>query len=566
MENKINKIKTRDELKVISLGGLGEVGKNCYVIEYKNDIYVVDYGVLFPDKEYLGIDYIIPNYNYLKENESRIKAMFITHAHEDHIGGVPFLLKKVKIPVIYSPLTASLLIEKKMKEHKVSVPIRLLNDNSILKFGDVTVTAFHQTHSTPDSLGFFFETPVGNIATTGDFKVDFSPSGEEIADFHKMVDISKKGVMCLLSDSTNSQREGMSQSSDLIGENLKLLMKEAQGRILYTTFASHINRVQKIIEGALENNRKICVFGRSMKANVAIGIKTKYIDLPREKLIDPKEIGNYKPEEICILSTGSQGEELAALSRIANGLNPNIELNESDTVVFASNPIPGNNFPIGKIVDSLHKTGCKIIINTDYFKTHTSGHGSKEEQKLLLALFKPNYFMPIHGTHGMLSEHKKTAQHVGIEKNKIFILDNGDATIFTRDNKPEIKKNYTLGNSIFVSGINIDVKYKKHQINRVASDGIVLINTVINKRRDIISYPQLTTRGFVIIAESLDLLSELQRFFVKIYKTNVSKKITNFKRFLEDTMYEYILEKTKKKPTIRVNVIQELKNEDLKKD
>lgn len=546
----------RNKLKVMALGGLGEVGKNCYVIEYGSKLFVVDFGVLFPDKNQLGVDYVIPNYEYLKQNERRIEGLFITHGHEDHIGGIPFLLKKVRIKKIYAPLIAKMMIEKKLKDHNISnVKLIEINEYSALKFNEVTMYTYHQTHSIPDSLGFFFETPVGNVATTGDFKIDFSPSGEKRADFEKMVDLSKKGVTLLISDSTNALKSGFSISSDDIGNNLKLLMKEAKGRILYTTFASHINRVQKIVEGALENNRKICVLGRSMKTNITIGITSGYIKLKKSDLIDPKEISKYNPEQICILSTGSQGEVLAALSRIAHGLNPHIDLSEEDTVVFASSPIPGNNYQIGKVIDQLKRTGCKVVSNQPYLLTHTSGHASQEEEKLILSLFKPKHFMPMHGTYQMISGHRATAVKLGMNKKDTYLMDNGDVLVFTKTEQPKIIRKYAKGKSVFVSGNNIDVSLKDSNISKVASDGILIFTTLRKKNNYLVAYPQLTTRGFVLINSSLDTLKKIQKKFITIFNENRKLNDDELLEKINTNLSRYIYNETGKSPFIKVNLI-----------
>lgn len=547
--------KAKNEIRIMSLGGMGEVGKNCYVIEYKDDLFIIDYGVLFPSEEHIGVDYIIPNFTYLKQNEKRIKGLFITHGHEDHIGGIPFLLKKVNIKNIYAPKIAKFLIEKKLKEHKLSAEIKELSEDITLNFNEVKIHTFHQTHSIPNSIGIFFETPIGNVATTGDFKVDFSPSGEAQTNFHKITRLSDKGVLCLLSDSTNSLREGISPSSEEIGENLKLLIKEAKGRILFTTFASHINRVQKIVEGCLETDRKICVLGRSMKNNLKIGMQAKYINLKNSDLIDLKEVKNYPPEKVCIISTGSQGEPLAALSRIAHGQNPNISLSEEDTVVFASSPIPGNNYKIGKVIDQLYKTKCKVIINSSHFKTHTSGHASKEEQKLMLSLFKPEYFLPIHGNYFMLLEHKLTGKSVGIDPDKIFLFDNGDVLTFGADKKPRITRKEVPGNSIFVAGNNINVSLEDSNMKQLASDGILIISMLLDKNKKIISYPQITTRGFVIINKELDLLKQIQKHFIGIYNNLETKDPKKKEKEIITKLSKFIYNKTQKTPIISLNTI-----------
>ncbi len=544
-----------ENIKIMALGGLGEVGKNCYVIEYKRDLFVIDYGVLFPDKDQLGVDYIIPNYQYLKNNQQRIRGLFITHGHEDHIGGIPFLLKTLNIPAIYAPLTAKLMIEKKLKEHKLSQKIIEINDQTTLKFGDVTIETFRQTHSIPDSLGLFFETPLGNIVSTGDFKVDFSPPGQKAADFHKMVHLANKGVLCLLSDSTNAQTPGFSLSESTVGKNLKTLIKEAEGRIMFTTFASNINRVQQIIEGSLENNRKVCILGRSLVNALQIGTKTGYINIKPKDLIEPKQIKNYDPNEVVIISTGSQGESLAALSRIAHGLNPHIVLDSTDTIVFASNPIPGNNYQIGKVIDALAKTECKIIKNTDMFKTHASGHASQEEQKLLLTLWQPKYFAPIHGTYNMLKAHKKTAVLLGIEDENVFLIDNGDV-LYMNAKKPFIRRKEVAGNSIFISGNNINVSLTDGTMDKLASDGILIFTAIYDEQLNLVSYPQIITRGFIVINESLKLLRDIQSVFLEHYHQNKKMEINELQTILATKMSEYILERTDKMPLVSCNLIK----------
>lgn len=551
-----NEAKNFNSVKVMALGGLGEVGKNCYVIEYLDGLYVIDFGVMFPDKNQLGVDYIIPNYDYLKKNEDRIKGLFITHGHEDHIGGIPFLLKKVKIPQIYAPLTAKLMIDKKLKEHKLKVKIQIIDANSVMNFDKVSIHAFRVTHSIPDALGFFIETPDGNLVTTGDFKIDFSPPGQEIADFHKMVELSKRGIMCMLSDSTNAMTPGISLSESVVGKNLRTLIKEANGRIFFTTFASNINRVQQIIQGAVEDGRKVCVIGRSLVNAIDIGAKTKYIKIKKRDLIEQKQIKDYKPEEVCIITTGSQGESLAALSRIAGGLNVHIELSHEDTVVFASNPIPGNNYQIGKVIDSLYRTGCKIVKNEDEFKTHASGHASSEEQKLLLGLWKPRNFAPVHGTHNMLIAHKKSAMLMGMKEENTFILRNGQILEF-KNGVGEILKEQVPGHSVFVSGNNINISLKESTMEQLASEGIlVFVSYYQKKSKKLISYPQITTRGFIVINESIGMLKNLQSEFVKVYNLNKKMKMDELIVTVNEHLMEYIRKETGKVPFITTQLIK----------
>ncbi|MGL4589364.1 MAG: ribonuclease J [Mycoplasmatales bacterium] len=550
------KMKTPNgEIKILALGGLGEVGKNCYVIDYKDEIYVIDYGVMFPDKDQLGIDYILPNYEYLLKNQHRIKGLFITHGHEDHIGGIPFLLRKVKIPKIYAPKTAKLMIEKKLKEAKIKIEITEIHDNSILDFGTLTIESFRQTHSIPDSLGFFIGTPDGNLVTTGDFKVDFSPPGQKAADFQKMVEIAKRGVMCLMSDSTNAQTPGFSLSEKTVGNNLKTLIAESTGRILFTTFASNINRVQQIIEGALENDRKICVIGRSLVNALDTGSKTKYIKVTKKDLIEPKMIKSLPADKVCIICTGSQGESLAALARIAGNLNPHFTLSENDTVVFASNPIPGNNYQIGKVIDILHQRNCKIIRNSDVFKTHASGHASQEEQKLLITLFQPEFFAPIHGTYNMQVAHKKTAIQLGVPEEKCLLIDNGDCLSFN-NRKPSISRRYAPGNSMYVSGNNINVSLSESSMDKLASDGIMVFVATYNQNRKLITFPQITTRGFIVINESLNLLRAFQTEFTRLFNSNSKLEDEELQLLLNSQMSSFIFKKTGKIPLVSTNLIQ----------
>lgn len=543
------------KLRLMALGGLGEVGKNCYVIEYNNGIYIIDFGVMFPGKEDLGIDYIVSNMDYLKENEKKIKGLFITHGHEDHIGGIPFLLRSIKIPRIYAPQTANLMIQKKLKEHKITAQIQEITSSDTLKFSGVVVHPYRVTHSIPDSYGFMFETPAGNIVTTGDFKIDFAPPGQEAAEFHRIVDLARKGVLCMLSDSTNAMTQGFSLSESSVARNLNLLLREAEGRIFFTTFASNIPRVAQIIEGAVAQGRKACVIGRSLNNAIEIGMKSKYITVKKSDIIDIKQVKNYQPNEVCIISTGSQGEELAALSRLATGQNAHISLDATDTIVFASNPIPGNNYQIGKVIDALHVTGCKIIRNTPEFKTHASGHASSEEQKLLLTLFRPTHFWPVHGTHNMLTAHKASAVMTGVDANNIHLLRNGDFLEFENGNAKIIPAQ-TSGVPVYVSNNKIGVSPSKANVYQLASEGIVIIVGLVDKKtKKFISYPQITTRGFVVINESLDVLRKLQSEFIRIYNQNSRMKKAELITTINLEMTKHISELTGKTPYVATELI-----------
>ncbi|WOO88089.1 RNase J family beta-CASP ribonuclease [Mollicutes bacterium LVI A0039] len=543
------------KLRLMALGGLGEVGKNCYVLEHNNGIYIIDFGVMFPGRDDLGIDYIVSNFEYLKQNEKKIKGLFITHGHEDHIGGIPFLLRSVKIPKIYAPQTANLMIQKKLKEHKITASVQVIDSTDVMKFKGVTVYPFRMTHSIPDAYGFFFETDAGNVVTTGDFKVDFAPPGQEQAEFHRMVDLSRKGVMVMMSDSTNAMTPGFSLSESSVARNLKMLINEAEGRIFFTTFASNIPRVAEIINGAVLAGRKVCVIGRSLTNAIDIGLKTKYINVKKADIIEPKQVKNYEPHELVIITTGSQGEELAALSRLATGQNAHISLSSDDTIVFASNPIPGNNYQIGRVIDELYKTGCKIIRNTPEFKTHASGHASIEEQKLILSLFKPDMFWPVHGTHNMLTAHKKAAVEIGIAPDDVFILRNGDWLEF-HDKKPRILRSKVNGEAIYISNNKIGVSPKESNVGQLASEGILMIVCLYDKKtKRFISYPQITTRGFVVINESLDMLRKIQSEFIKVYNSNLKLKHDELIALLDLEMLEVVKKMTGKTPFVSTKLL-----------
>ena len=428
-----------------------------------------------------------------------------------------------------------------------------IDDNTDLRFGRVKITTFRQTHSIPDSLGFFFETPEGNVVTTGDFKVDFSPPGQEAPDFHKMAELSQKGVLCMLSDSTNAMTPGFSLSESEVGKNLKLLISEAEGRIIFTTFASNINRVEQIVEGALENKRKICIVGRSLTNALSVGQKTKYINVKKSDIIEPRDINKYKDNEVVIITTGSQGEVLAGLSRIATGSHPHIEIDSTDTVVFASNPIPGNNYYVGKVIDSLSKTGCNVITNTDVFKTHASGHASKEEQKMLLSLWKPKYFAPVHGTHYMQINHKESAKQLGIADKNVFILDNGDILHLT--DKPYIERNATNGESLYVSGNTITSGSKGKYTDKLASEGIFVISAIYDKNKNLISYPLTITRGLMIVNENIDIIQDTQKLFIDTYHKNKHQTRNTIEKKISIKLNEYFFKTLGKKPLLAVKLI-----------
>jgi len=544
--------------KVFALGGLGEVGKNMYCVMHENEIIITDVGVTFPD-DMTGIDYIIPDFTFLKKNEKKIKALFITHGHEDHIGGIPFLLQTVNIPAIYAPNQAIGLIRKKLDERNIDYKnLFVYNEESTIKFKNITVEFFMTTHSIPDSHGICITTPNGTIVTTGDFKFDFTPIGP-IANLHKMAEIGKRGVTLLLSDSTNALNEGISASESKVDEALSDIFKKHKGRIIIATFASNIYRLKHIVDTCKRNDRKIAIFGRSMNNNIEISIEGGYIS-NKEIFITPEEANSMPDNKVCLLCTGSQGEPLAALSRIANGSHRQINLKASDTVVFSSSAIPGNAVSISRTINKLYLKGVKVYTNTSLSDVHTSGHASEEELKLMIRLIKPKYFMPFHGEYRMLKRHADIAVMCDIPKENTFVLANGDV-LNIKDGEITKGENIQAGDS-YVDGNRIgdidNVVIKERKM--MAQDGIIIITLGISNNT-LVTRPSITTRGFVLVNDNIALLHDLENKC----KIIVDKKLKNnatyneIKTALISELSTYTDEKVGRCPTI-LPVIMEVKN------
>ena len=543
-----------ENTEVFALGGLGEVGKNMYVVKHKNEIIIVDAGVMFPEDELLGIDYVIPDFTYLQENESKIKYLLITHGHEDHIGGIPFLLNQVKIPKIYAPAQAKELIEKKLEERNINYKdLYIYNENTLLKTKYFNIEFFRTTHSIPDSHGISINTPNGTIVMTGDFKFDFTPIGP-MADLHKMAEIGKKGVKLLMSDSTNSLSKGISLSESVVDENLGEIFKNNKDkRIILATFASNIYRLKHIIEICRENKRKVALFGRSMDTSIDIAIKCGYIK-DKNIIVTPEEANQMDPKEVCLLCTGSQGEPLAALSRIASGTHKQIKLIPNDIVIFSSSPIPGNTMSVSRTINKLYLKGVKVYTHGDYFDIHSSGHAYQEELKLMIRLFMPEYFAPYHGEYRMLKTHTDLAVDCGIPRNKTFILENGQVL---KINKKEVKKQgHVQADDIYVDGTRIgDVS------NIVIKDRILMSNNgvlaiIINidsKNKVLLNTPLVTTRGYILVNENLDLIKEIELDSKKIINKKLKESKLNFtdiKNELINSLIPILSEKTGRTPII----------------
>ena len=541
--------------KVFALGGLGEVGKNMYCIMHENEIIIIDAGVIFPD-DMMGVDYIIPDFTFLKRNERKIKALFITHGHEDHIGAIPFLIQNVEIPAIYAPNQAVGLIKSKLEERNIQYKnLYVYNEQTKVKFKHMMVEFFMTTHSIPDSHGICVHTPNGTIVTTGDFKFDLTPIGP-MANLHKMAEIGKKGVTLLLSDSTNALNEGFSTSESKVDEALSDIFRKHHGRIIIATFASNIYRLKHIVDTCKRNNRKIAIFGRSMTTNIEISIEGGYIK-NKGIFITPEEANSMPDHKVCLLCTGSQGEPLAALSRIANGSHKQIKLKSNDTVVFSSSAIPGNAVSISRTINKLYLKGVKVYTNTSLSDVHTSGHASQEELKLMIRLIKPKYFMPVHGEYRMLKEHADLGVMCDIPKENTFVLSNGD--VLNIKNRHITKGEPVIAGDSYVDGNkigdvdNIVIKERKS----MSQDGIVIITLAI-KNNKLLANPTVTTRGFVLVNDNLELLHDLENK-TKLVVENKLKNINELKSLIISELVSYIYDKTGRKPTI-LPVIMEIKS------
>ena len=561
-------MKEENITKVFALGGLGEVGKNMYCVQNKDEIIIVDSGVMFPEDDLLGIDYVIPDYTYLKLNESKIKALLITHGHEDHIGSIPFLLQSVNIPKIYAPAQAKALIDKKLEEKNIKYKnLIVYNENTKIKTKYFNIEFFRTTHSIPDSHGIALHTPNGTIVMTGDFKIDLTPIGP-MSNIHKMARIGETGVRLLMSDSTNATIPGTSLSESVVDENLReIFSNEKENRIILATFASNIYRLKHIIEICRQNKRKVALFGRSMDTSIDIAIKCGYIK-DRKIIITPEEANRLKPSQVCLLCTGSQGEPLAALSRIANGSHKQIKLTPNDIVIFSSSPIPGNAASVAKTINKLYLKGVKVYTNGTT-EIHSSGHGCQNELKLMIRLFKPEYFAPYHGEYRMLKTHCDLATTCDIPKENTFILENGDVINLTKDRV--YKEGHVPADDIYVDGSrigdvgNLVIKDRK----LMSSNGILVIIANIDlANKKLLAKPMITTRGYILVNENEMLIKQIEKNAGIIIEKKLKAKNVNYadiKSELINGLMPFLADKTGRVPIIlpiimNINEKEETKN------
>ena len=539
--------------KVVALGGLGEVGKNMYIIEHNDELLIIDAGVMFPEDNLLGVDYVIQDITYLKKNVDKIKGLFITHGHEDHIGGIPFLLQAIDIPIIYTPKIAKDLIEKKLVERNINYNnFEIITTDLNVKTKYFDISFINTTHSIPDSFALVIKTPNGTIFETGDFKFDLTPVGP-MADIHKMAKAGDEGITLLLSDSTNALSSGYSKSESAVDGTINDMIGKHHGRVIIATFASNIYRIKHIAESCKKYNRKIIIFGRSMENSVELALNNGLIT-DKSLFIDANDAKSLKRNEICILCTGSQGEPLAALSRIANGQHKQISLLGDDLVIFSSSPIPGNAESINKIINKLYLKGVRVFTNSEFSDIHTSGHAKEEELKWMLRIIKPKYFMPMHGEYRMLKRHTEIGVLCGVSSENTFICSNGDVIELLNG---EVRKNGTVqAGDIYVDGSRVgdigSVVIKDRKL--MSQDGILITILNINTlTRKLLLKPNVTARGFVLVNENQELMQKIERKISEVVNSFLAKSpysYTDLKNQIILELLPFINNLTGRKPII----------------
>ncbi len=543
----------KENLKIIPLGGIEEIGKNITVFEYGNDIVIVDCGVAFPEEDMLGIDLVIPDFSYLEKNKDKIRGLVITHGHEDHIGSIAYLLKQMNIPIYATRLTCGL-IQNKLQEHHLdkTAKLNVVKQGQTIVLGKMRIEFIRSCHSIPDSVALAIHTPVGTIIHTGDFKIDYTPIDDQKIDLGRLAELGNKGVLALLSDSTNAERKGYTMSESTVGEVFDKLFLNCKKRIVIATFASNMHRVQQIVNSAVANNRKIAICGRSMINMIQTAVELGYIHAPKNIFIDLDMIKNYSDDQLVIITTGSQGEPMSALTRMANGEHRKVNINSNDLVIISATPIPGNEKFVAKVIDDLMKIGAEVVYSS-LADVHVSGHACQEEQKLMLSLVRPKYFIPVHGEYRQLIAHRNTARQMGIPADNIILMKNGKI-VELNENEAKISGTVQVG-KIFVDGLgvgdvgNIVLRDRQH----LSQDGLIVVVLTMDSEGNVIAGPDVISRGFVYVRESENLMDEVRAIInIEIMKCvdNRIKDWSTIKNSIRDALKDYIFQTTKRNPMI----------------
>lgn len=547
-----------NEVAFYAMGGLGEIGKNMYCVQFQDEIIIIDCGVLFPEDELLGVDYVIQNYDYLVENKDKIKGIFITHGHEDHIGGLPFFLQKVNVPIYATPFAMSLIKGKLDEKHLLrSAELHEIDEFDEVHFKKLWVSFFRTTHSIPDTIGVAVHTPQGTIVQTGDFKFDLTPVGNLPGpNLQQMAKLGSDGVLLLTSDSTNAERPQFTKSERWVDIHIRRIFERIKGRIIFASFASNVYRLREASDAAIAQGRKIAVFGRSMENAIAAGQELGYLNIPEDSLIDQNEINNYPPEKVLIMCTGSQGEPMAALSRIANGTHRQISIQPGDTVVFSSNPIPGNTTSVNALINKLEEDGAAVIhgyVNN----IHTSGHGGQIDEEFMLRLMKPKFFAPVHGEYRMQKIHTKLAQMTGVPKDNCFILENGDVLALTKDSC-RLADHIDSVSDVYIDGRDAGDTVGNPEIRErrlLSEEGVVTAIAVVDlKDYQIVAGPDIVSRGFVYMHESQELIKAANHeVFWAILNTFKNHKVVDqrvLNRTIVSRLQKLLFDRTGRKPVI----------------
>jgi ribonuclease J len=550
----------KDRLRVIALGGLGEIGKNMMVYEYDDEIVVIDAGLAFPDDDMFGIDYVIPDISYLVENKDKVRGIFLTHGHEDHIGALPYVLQQLDVPIFTGRLTLGM-IKRKLQEHGLAPnkDSREINPGELIRFKHLALVAFRVNHSIPDAVGFLIDTPVGRIVHTGDFKFDQTPVDGQVADFFRLTEIGQKGVLALFADSTNAERPGFTGSEKAVGGVLEDVIRAATGRVFVASFASNVHRIQQVISVAAKLGRKVAILGRSMENVVSVAIELGYLQVPEATIIPIDEVSRFTPAQLVILTTGSQGEPMAALSRMASAEHKRIEIVTGDTVIIAATPIPGNERLVGKTINNLYKRGATVV-NSAMAGVHVSGHASQEELKLMHTFIRPKFFIPVHGEYRHLIRHRQLAEAMGMPRENILIGDNGSVFEFTKDSA-EISGRVQAG-PVFIDGLGVgDVGHIVLRDRKLlAEDGVIVVVLAIDRSSNqLIGGPDIVSRGFVYVRESDALLDEAKqriRDSIEQADSQVVGDWSNLKGLVRETLGRFLYEKTRRRPMILPIVVE----------